>query len=664
MKQRAQQAREWLFCKLLLWRAKQSRRCNRGLSFDNKAFALPVVLVLSLVLLTLGLSVLQVTSSVSRTLADQNWSRLAKEAAQAGVVYTTSCIKQVASINASTWAGLNPGTKCDGTTNGASSYYAESASGELPKWRAKFAVGSITTPTDGKPRIKVTGILELLSDTSIVTKTYTSDSQVLVNVVNAGGGTAAKKVARGGSLTGPTCVLASDNQVYCAGSNQYGQLGNVDAGASSGTPVKFNIGTKSAKDVAVGSNYTCVLASDNQVYCAGYNGSGQLGDGTTTNRSTPVRFQLPGTTPAKQILTGSNAVCVLTVYKNLYCAGYNSTGRFGIGTANAAQTTPLPFSSCSSSCASAPPATTYGGLAVEQASIGQENICTRTSVFYCAGQNNVGQVPVSRYAAGANVLLASDNYSVSPNYNAADIALPQNTTAVTAPFACGINGGSLLCWGNAAASSGSNAGTRLYSCSGLVPPGSCGTGSYINPPYASPLTLQKVMVAQGFTCVQTGFSKGSPTGNPTTEIPSALPALYCAGQNTKGQLGNGTTTTPTASPVPKFNMPGAVDDFMIGALDGAYPYICALNFDGELYCAGDNFYGQLGNGGAGTTSSTPVEFDVGAKTVQQFISSGYNVCAVASDSQVYCAGDNRYGQLGDPNAGAKSNTPVKFKLPS
>jgi len=84
-----------------------------------------------------------------------------------------------------------------------------------------------------------------------------------------------------------TCGLTLAGVAFCWGSNDRGQLGRV--GSSSVTPVRVagNLVFEGISVTAAG-HHTCGLTAVHQVYCWGQNGSGQLGDGTHTNRSTPV----------------------------------------------------------------------------------------------------------------------------------------------------------------------------------------------------------------------------------------------------------------------------------------------------------------------------------------------------------------------------------------
>lgn len=90
---------------------------------------------------------------------------------------------------------------------------------------------------------------------------------------------------------GHSCALLADGTVKCWGDNRFGALGSSgkpdDTPHPSATPVP---GVVRARDICSGySSYSCALSDKRTISCWGFNGSGQLGDGTTTDRSMPVR---------------------------------------------------------------------------------------------------------------------------------------------------------------------------------------------------------------------------------------------------------------------------------------------------------------------------------------------------------------------------------------
>jgi alpha-tubulin suppressor-like RCC1 family protein len=90
------------------------------------------------------------------------------------------------------------------------------------------------------------------------------------------------------------CGLTIYDVAFCWGSNEFGQLGRL--GSSSTTPVQVAGGLRFL-GLTVGAigQHTCGVTRDNRAYCWGQNGSGQLGDGTHTHRSTPVAVLGPAT---------------------------------------------------------------------------------------------------------------------------------------------------------------------------------------------------------------------------------------------------------------------------------------------------------------------------------------------------------------------------------
>ena len=95
----------------------------------------------------------------------------------------------------------------------------------------------------------------------------------------------------------------------------------------------------SVKYTASGSRHTLFLKSDNTLWATGYNKYGQLGDGTTINRESPVQVF----TDVDSIISGYNSTFVIRKDKTLWVTGENRDGHFGLGdTLNRASFTQIP----------------------------------------------------------------------------------------------------------------------------------------------------------------------------------------------------------------------------------------------------------------------------------------------------------------------------------
>jgi alpha-tubulin suppressor-like RCC1 family protein len=128
-------------------------------------------------------------------------------------------------------------------------------------------------------------------------------------------------------------------------------------------------------------------------------------------------------------------------------------------------------------------------------------------------------------------------------------------------------------------------------------------------------------------------------------------ALYCWGNNSSGQVGDGSTGTNRTRPLE----PGGA----MNALEAAvgFEHSCILRMDGSVLCWGDNGFGQLGTG-ASMNSAVPVE--VADITSGAAIAAGYHhVCVLNETGRVFCWGRNTWGQLGDGTSDDRSlPTPV------
>jgi alpha-tubulin suppressor-like RCC1 family protein len=147
--------------------------------------------------------------------------------------------------------------------------------------------------------------------------------------------------------------------------------------------------------------------------------------------------------------------------------------------------------------------------------------------------------------------------------------------------------------------------------------------------------------------------------------------VFAWGDNTYGQLGNGTSTGPNTcngsspcgtTPAPVLLPAGVTPTAIAGAGQNAY----AIGSDGKLYAWGANSVGGLGNGDT-TNSDTPVVVSLPAGVTPTAIAGAeQNAYAIGSDGNLYAWGNNTVGQLGNGTScvGPCTLTPVVVSLPS
>ncbi|NMC00696.1 MAG: hypothetical protein GYA35_10490, partial [Thermoanaerobaculaceae bacterium] len=123
-------------------------------------------------------------------------------------------------------------------------------------------------------------------------------------------------------------ALKSDGTVWAWGHNNYGQLGDGTT-TDRLTPVQVQNLTNIVA-IAGGSSHSLALKSDGTVWAWGYNNYGQLGDGTTTNRLTPIQVQ--NLTNIVAITGGGSHSLALKSDGTVWAWGYNRYGQLGDGT--------------------------------------------------------------------------------------------------------------------------------------------------------------------------------------------------------------------------------------------------------------------------------------------------------------------------------------------
>ena len=431
-----------------------------------------------------------------------------------------------------------------------------------------------------------------------------------------------------------TCALKTDGTLWCWGWTNGGP-----------TPIQVASLGADVVQVSVGDGHTCARKGDGTLWCWGGNGAGQLGDGSTRSRDTPV--QVGAATGFLQVAAGLELTCAVQVGATLSCWGTNESGQLGIGTTSI-QAVPVAVASL--------------GTDVAQLAAGDSFFCARKTdgSAWCWGNNLAGQPddgltgyrpsPVEVVALGHSVAqvagggaatcaLMTDGgvwcwgniSNTGGNFDARPVpfqvaGLPTNIVEVAVGWghACArADDGTLWCWGrndNGQLGDGSNAFRAM-------------------PVQVSALAGLVVQVAT------TGTHTCARTINGM---------LWCWGGNDSGQLGDGTTTD---SPTPLQVTPLGANVRQVSTSPSNHT--CACLSDGTAWCWGNNYAGQLGDG---TTSQSAFPVQVsGLASVVETSAGAAHTCARTSDGALWCWGDNEGGQLGNGMSSqrAMATTPVR-----
>jgi alpha-tubulin suppressor-like RCC1 family protein len=227
-----------------------------------------------------------------------------------------------------------------------------------------------------------------------------------------------------------TCALKG-GQVYCWGQNDYGQLGD-NTTTNRITPTLVADGAMGNSGVtavaAVGGYHTCALKGG-QVYCWGYNSSGQLGDNTTTNRITPtlVADGAMGNSGVTAIAVGAHHTCALKGGQ-VYCWGRNDYGQLGDNTTTNRITPALVADGA------------MGNSGVTAVAAGAFHTCAlKGGQVYCWGWNYYGQLGDNTTTNRITPTLVADGAMGNSGVTAVSAAGGRHT--------CALKGGKVYCWG-------------------------------------------------------------------------------------------------------------------------------------------------------------------------------------------------------------------------
>ncbi len=359
--------------------------------------------------------------------------------------------------------------------------------------------------------------------------------------------------------TSHACGVTAQHVAWCWGRNAEGELGNTsvsaacsDAGIPCSTkPVRVE-GGLSFNVVSAGNNFTCGVTTVGTAYCWGAGAQGQLGTGSQSSAGRPQRVSIEYVT-FQTISAGYSHACALSTAGQAYCWGSNAGGRLG--------------TSASLSGGRVTPGPVAGQLQFRSISAGYYHTCgvTRSGAVYCWGRNEQGETGNGATEAHG-----------APAKVAGDFAGRAVSAAVQFDFSCAVGRDSTLaCWGaNCYGQLGVDSTTEQ-----------CGTPAM--PCSSSP---KPVKVTGAFQSVSAYFSHACAV--------SAAGDVSCWGSNDQGQLGNGSESGMSATPL----VVGSGGPYT--AVATGRQFTCALGADGAARCWGRNAEGQLGTGDT-ANHSTP-----------------------------------------------------------
>jgi alpha-tubulin suppressor-like RCC1 family protein len=383
-------------------------------------------------------------------------------------------------------------------------------------------------------------------------------------------------VSTGGDHT--CAITALDGTGYCWGSNSDGQLGlGFDASALSQTSLPRRIATSHKfTELKAGALHSCGREGFQTLLCWGTRGRGEIGDGVCAgggmgstcfpSAESPVTIVSGGMVGGvqvhlDQVIVGGTFSCVVTVNggsgsfasRDLRCWGTQDDFAKGIFFAGSGM--------ADSAVVLAPGLP--GNSDVTEVTAGGAHLCALTGGIFWAqcmgindqaqlGDGTIGNDPNPPWVPKAFTIVGGDPFSPGGD------GYPTSGLSVGGSHTCALDAAGVLCWG-------SNSSGQL---------GSAAASPAVYPTRAT-LPVQAITLSAGseHTCALV-------TGGD----------VWCWGSNSHGQLGRG--TIGGTSSVPALVSGGR----KFASISAGGGHTCGVTTDGSLYCWGDNSSGQLGDG--------------------------------------------------------------------
>ncbi|MEF2175809.1 MAG: prepilin-type N-terminal cleavage/methylation domain-containing protein [Candidatus Absconditabacteria bacterium] len=437
-----------------------------------------------------------------------------------------------------------------------------------------------------------------------------------------------EKIAAGTNLT---CLIDTNEDLWCWGTNKFGVIKPITNSSDFivSIPQKLS-GVSNVKKVTLGSSHICILEGNGDVKCAGGNDFGQLGVGNNADSSLFIKVY----SNVKYLDANSKRTCVVNNLNEMYCRGRTELGEFTTGPGDLSYNSPIKIT------------LSPGTSIIKDLDVGVYSICYVDQIdeLYCIGRSYtiphssnrtlftkmvvpeaVKKVSIGRYN-GSFISTSGKVYVYGKYEGNGNVGNGEQFLSNHIPqLLTGVSANKLILYYDTSCLTDHD--NKLYCW-----------GNNFNNEISSDNISNKLIYEESS---MKDIVKYLGVGDGHVCVVNESDNFTCIGSNKFGQLGNGQVDNELVKSIP-YNV-DTISEIERKSMD--YKQTAGLDDNGNLYTAGVNSYGQLGVGNNHNSKSfQKVAGNINFK-LMDYNTYG-NGCGVSNDNKLYCWGDNSLLQLG------------------